>query len=73
MKKTAVILIISFVILGSVLGLWAYSKADGGTISVCVNKTGVMYMVGQGFIRNNCMKNDKLLTWNIQGPPRPTG
>ncbi|MBI4708949.1 MAG: hypothetical protein HY764_01945 [Candidatus Portnoybacteria bacterium] len=67
MKKTIVILIISIVAVGLTIGLWTYTRAAGDTISVCVKKSGLVYVIGEGFRRDDCKKNDKLLTWNIQG------
>jgi hypothetical protein len=69
-KKFAVLflgLVIVFV------GTWTYTKAEGSTISVCANKSGVVYMVGKGFIFNKCGKNDQLITWNAAGPQGPKG
>jgi len=73
MKKTTVILIISIAVIGLTIGLWTYTQATGSTISICANKTGFVYMVGQGFMSNNCLKNDKLITWNVQGPKGDPG
>ena len=55
------------------LGLRLYSRADGGVITVCVNKNGVMHIIGEGFKRTECNKNETLLSWNIQGLPGPKG
>lgn len=55
------------------LGLQLYSRAEGGVITVCARKNGVMYLIGDGFKRTECGKNDTLLSWNIQGPPGPKG
>ena len=73
MKKTYVILIISIAAVGLSIGLWSYSRATGDTISVCVKKSGLVYVIGDGFRRSDCGKNDKLLTWNIQGPKGDKG
>jgi hypothetical protein len=55
------------------MGIFTYVKADGGTLSICVNKTGVVYMVGNGFLFKKCQSNDQLVTWNIQGSKGDTG
>ena len=54
-------------------GAWAYMKAEGGQISVCVKKGGLVYVIGSDFRRQYCKKNDSLLTWNITGPQGPKG
>ena len=67
------VLLSAFVFCVFGLGIFAYVKADGGTISICANKTGVVYMVGNGFLFKKCQSNDQLITWNIQGPKGDTG
>jgi len=54
-------------------GAWAYTKAAGEQISVCVKKSGLVYVIGSDFRRQDCRKNDSLLTWNITGPQGPKG
>jgi len=73
MKKTAIILIVSVVTVGLTSGLWTYTRAVGDTISVCVKKSGLVYVIGDGFRRDDCKNNDKLLTWGIQGPKGDKG
>lgn len=53
--------------------LWAYTQATGDEITVCVNKSGVIHMVGEGFKRADCKNNETLITWNIQGPKGEKG
>jgi len=53
--------------LALVLGLWSYSKAEGNEITVCAKKGGFMYVIGAGFKKSDCKKNDQLLTWNVAG------
>src|SRR3989338_10403167 len=53
--------------------LWTYTQATGNEITVCVNKSGVMHMVGEGFKRADCKHNETLVTWNIQGPKGEKG
>lgn len=57
----------------SVVGLWSYSQAVGNEIEVCVKKGGVVFMIGEGFKRADCLRNEKLITWNITGPQGPRG
>jgi len=71
MKKSQVILIITIVILA--FGFWSYSQAVGNEIEVCVKKGGAVFMIGEGFKRADCLKNEKLVTWNIVGPQGPQG
>ena len=54
-------------------GLWIYSRATGGEITICVQKSGTVRVVGDGFKRSECKKNETLLSWNIQGLPGPKG
>ena len=53
--------------------LWTYTQATGDEITVCVNKSGVVHMVGEGFKRADCKNNETLITWNIQGPKGEKG
>ena len=59
-------------VIGGVL-LWGYSRATGETITVCVKKTGLIYVIGEGFKRTDCKTGDTLLTWNAEGPEGPQG
>src|SRR3989344_4512667 len=66
--------IVSFAVIGLTVGLWSYSQAsEGGTISICVKKSGLVYVIGAGFRREDCKKNESLLTWNTQGIQGPKG
>lgn len=53
--------------------LWTYTQATGDEITVCVNKSGVVHMVGEGFRRADCKNNETLVTWNVQGPKGDKG
>ena len=55
------------------LSVWTYIQAQGETISVCVGKTGAMYMVGEGFRQQDCRRNERLMSWSITGPQGPQG
>lgn len=50
------------------LGFWRFSLADGSTITACVNKAGMAYLIGEGFAFKKCNGKDKLISWNIVGP-----
>ncbi|OGI60912.1 hypothetical protein A2641_00795 [Candidatus Nomurabacteria bacterium RIFCSPHIGHO2_01_FULL_37_25] len=53
--------------LALVLGIWSYSQATGNEITICAKKSGLVYVIGDGFRRADCKKNDQLLTWNVVG------
>jgi len=42
-------------------------------VSVCVKKSGLVYVIGKEFRKQDCKKNDSLLIWNIQGPQGQKG
>lgn len=56
-----------------VIGLWSYSQAVGSTIEVCVKRNGAVFVIGEGFRRADCRRNDTLMTWNVAGAPGPKG
>lgn len=45
----------------------------GNEITVCVKRTGLVYMIGEGFRRSDCTRSEKLVTWNSQGPKGDKG
>ncbi len=59
----------AFVLFGLVVsgGTFAYIKAEGNQITVCVKKSGLVYVIGEEFRRSECKKNDSLLSWNTAG------
>src|SRR3989338_11429677 len=66
--------IVGLAVVGLTVGLWSYSRAsEGNTISICVKKSGLVYVIGTGFRREDCKKNESLLTWNTQGIQGPKG
>ncbi|MCK5027397.1 MAG: collagen-like protein [Candidatus Pacebacteria bacterium] len=73
LTKPSLILLISVISFSIFFGLWTFSQAQGQEISLCVRKSGVAYVVGEGFQKQECHKNEKLLTLNIQGPQGPQG
>lgn len=70
--KWATVVIFIFVLMATV-GVWSYVRANGNEISVCVKKNGLVYVIGEGFKRQDCKNNDTLLTFNVQGLPGPQG
>lgn len=40
---------------------------------MCVRRTGLVYIVGEGFRREDCRGRDQLITWSTQGTPGPQG
>jgi hypothetical protein len=71
--KPIALLILILVALASSIWIWSYAKANGDEIRVCVLRNGLMFIIGEGLQRTECMRNEKLLSWNIQGPPGPQG
>ena len=71
-QRTRVILVSAAVII-TLLGSFAWVRAEGTTITACVKSTGVVYIIGSGFHREDCGSRDQLLTWSIQGPQGPVG
>lgn len=65
-------LFVVITLIGSIW-LWSYAKANGEEIRVCVHKSGLMFIIGEGFQRTGCMRNEKLLSWSMRGPPGPPG
>ena len=55
------------------LGTWTYTRAVGSQITACADKTGLVFVVGDGFARTKCLRGQQLLTWNIQGLQGPKG
>jgi hypothetical protein len=56
-----------------VLSVWTYTKADGGQITICAKKSGLIYIIGEDFKRIDCKKNDSLISWNSAGQIGPKG
>lgn len=71
--KFHIVIIIGVASIGIVTGFWTYSRAAGNTITACVEKDGDLYIIGDGFKRTECKKNDTLFSWNIVGPQGPKG
>lgn len=67
--NTALYKVSSLVLFGLVIsaGTLAYTKAEGNQITVCVKKSGFVYVIGEEFKRDECKKNDSLLSWNTTG------
>lgn len=65
MKKNY--LITTLIIVSLFLGTWAYIKAEGQQITICVKKNNLVYVVGEDFMQKDCKKADSLLSWNAAG------
>jgi hypothetical protein len=52
---------------------WGWLYAEGAEIKACANDRGVIYMVGDGFAKTQCAKNEKLISWNVSGAQGPQG
>lgn len=55
------------------LAWWGLAKAEGTMITICVKNNGSVYVIGEGFRRADCRRNDQLLSWNVSGVPGPQG
>lgn len=69
---------ILYVLAGAVIaaaGLFAYRAYSqaGGDITVCVKKSGAMFMIGKGFKRADCKGNEQIISWNMRGPKGEKG
>ena len=60
-------------LLAVVLGFWTYTQATGATLTVCAKNDGDHYFIGDGFKRATCKKNEKLISWNTEGPQGEQG
>ena len=70
--KFSVVIVVGIVIL-SISGFYAVTKAEIGAITACIQKNGLVHFIGTGFKRSDCKKNEQLVTWNAQGAPGPQG
>jgi hypothetical protein len=70
-KKSLMLVLVGFTVFFA--GAWSYTRAEGEQISVCVKKSGLVYVIGDEFRRQDCKKNDSLLSWNITGTQGPKG
>ena len=69
--KTPLVLF-SFLLLAA-LGFWTYPHATGDTLNVCAKNDGDHYFIGDGFKRAVCKKNEKLISWDAEGPQGQQG
>ena len=51
-------------ILISLTGVCTLAYAEGKTITMCVRQNGLVYIIGKDFKRDECRKNDQLISWN---------
>ena len=49
------------------LGFWSYTHATGSILSVCAKSDGDLHLIGNGFKRAVCKKNEQLISWNAEG------
>lgn len=70
-KSFPFLLIITSILMAG--GLWSYSQAVGSTIEVCVKRNGAVFVIGEGFRRADCRRNDTLMSWHVTGVPGPKG
>jgi hypothetical protein len=62
-------------VLAAVVGLYGFSvtRATGDTVTICVKRSGLVYVIGDGFRRSECRGTDQLISWNTEGVPGPQG
>ncbi len=73
-KKNILILSVGIIIGSVIVGTISITKASSNAeLTVCVTKDGTTHMVGDTFKRDECKKNEKLVTFNVQGPKGDTG
>ena len=58
---------------GLLFGVWGYTNALGEQITLCVKKSGFVYVIGQDFKQEECETDDFLLSWGAPGPQGPEG
>lgn len=75
MKNYRIIAGVLFLLLVASTGfsVWRYTRAAGDEITVCVKKDGIVHVIGEGFKRADCKKNESLLSWNTEGVQGPKG
>ena len=56
-------------VLGLIIGLWTYGNAnnDAGEITACANRSGLIRLIGDGFRRDECRRNETAVSWNTEG------
>lgn len=67
MKRVMIGLVV--VLLAGFLAAASY----GAQITACVTKNGRMTLIGAGYKRDHCLKNETLLTFNTEGPQGKKG
>jgi hypothetical protein len=65
--------VLAIFLIGAVLSGAIYARAVGGEIKACVNTSGAVYIIGDGFKKTTCAKGEQLLSWNQQGPKGDQG
>jgi len=50
-----------------------YVKAANGSVEICEKRSGFVYVIGEGFRRQDCTRNDRLITINTEGVQGPKG
>ncbi|MEK9185475.1 MAG: hypothetical protein AAB863_01745 [Patescibacteria group bacterium] len=71
MNKKLLVLVFAIIIVFA--GAWAYTKAAGEQVSMCVKHNGLSYIIGENFKLADCRENDSLISWNTTGPQGPKG
>jgi hypothetical protein len=72
--RSSVFLILGALVCSFLIASWGWLyAAEGDQIKACVSNSGVMYVIGNGFSRTTCKKEEKLLSWNVVGLQGPKG
>jgi hypothetical protein len=72
MKRAHVLFGGAFVLVIGLYGV-ASSRAAGREITICVKRSGLVYVIGDGFRRSECRGTDQLISWSAESVPGPQG
>jgi hypothetical protein len=65
MKKSSILVFVGGIAL--LVGAWAYTQAEGEEIQACVNRAGLVRLLGYGFRGDECKRGETLVSWNQDG------
>lgn len=54
-------------------GSWVFAQVADVTVQACVKKDGITRILIPGFTRSECLKDERLVEWNILGPQGQKG
>ena len=73
LSSTRFVALLAVFVIGLAISGAIYVRAVGGEIKACVNTSGAVYIIGDGFKKTACAKGEQLLSWSIQGPQGEAG